>query len=538
MRRPPSPGQLRALLSSGVHKKSRPPPPPPPSSLRPAESSAARSATLVANAASSSAAPPPPSLQRKTPPPPPRPPSSPPSSLEQTLTGIAPPSPSSITAAASEPDAPVDGIDLNWDESDDEPPADTSAKNLELKGPAKDTEPDLTPSDGAQAAAPALPAVSDASAPALAGIFTPTFPPAADDDDDDDDDDDALTRALPSPDPLEAATVPLPSVREIAPPPSRGAVGSQPRPVPSSRLPALPALPALVSSSRRPLEPPVSRSVTGPLPPPSMPAGSAAPLPSFSVPSAPAHAAPASIEPFTVPSQPLLESLLRGPKRTFVLAALGTVVALLALITLLVAIPTGKQGALVITVSGPGNALVRKLSVNLDDATRCSSSPCRIEQLPTGTHFIQVSSPDHEPMATRAVQVEPNGETVLHVELMPLRAPAAESTTVASKAAASPAVDFDADAPAERARTASRSAPAAVAVRSAPAKPQQARLTVNSIPPSSVVIDGQPLGKTPQTKSVAPGSHSIVFIHPTLGRRVQSAQVAPGGNKTVVARFK
>src|SRR6185436_16400948 len=124
--------------------------------------------------------------------------------------------------------------------------------------------------------------------------------------------------------------------------------------------------------------------------------------------------------------------------------------------------------------------------------------------------------------------------TVLHVELMPVRAPVAESST--TKASTTPAVDFDADAPAEHARGASRhvaaaapaAAPAAERRAVAPAKSVLGKLSVNSIPPSSVVIDGQPLGRTPQTKSVAAGSHSVVFIHPTLGRRVQSAQVSAG----------
>jgi hypothetical protein len=272
-----------------------------------------------------------------------------------------------------------------------------------------------------------------------------------------------------------------------------------------------------------------------------MPSAAPVPLPTFAAPSAPSHVAPTSVEPFPSPMRgQLLDSLFRGSKRTFALAALGTVAALALLIAILVALPTGKQGALVITVSGPGNSLVRTLSVNLDDAARCSSSPCRIEKLPTGTHFISVSSPDHEAMATRAVQIEPNGETVLHVELMPLRAPVAESSRPAPKTETAAPVDFDADAHTGRAKTASRAAPAAaVAARpAAAAKPAQGRLTVNSIPPSSVVIDGAPLGRTPQTKTVAPGSHSVVFIHPTLGRRVQSATVPPGGAKTVVARFK
>lgn len=61
-------------------------------------------------------------------------------------------------------------------------------------------------------------------------------------------------------------------------------------------------------------------------------------------------------------------------------------------------------------------------------------------------------------------------------------------------------------------------------------------LTLNSIPASSVLIDGKPLGKTPRTVRTSAGRHSIIFVHPKLGRRSRSVTVKTG--KTVVASVR
>jgi serine/threonine-protein kinase len=63
-------------------------------------------------------------------------------------------------------------------------------------------------------------------------------------------------------------------------------------------------------------------------------------------------------------------------------------------------------------------------------------------------------------------------------------------------------------------------------------------LNLNSIPASNVVVDGRPLGQTPQvSEKLAAGSHSVVFIHPERGRRAQSVVLAPGARRTVAVRF-
>jgi serine/threonine-protein kinase len=68
--------------------------------------------------------------------------------------------------------------------------------------------------------------------------------------------------------------------------------------------------------------------------------------------------------------------------------------------------------------------------------------------------------------------------------------------------------------------------------------PGDATLHINSIPPSNVLLDGKPLGRTPRLGVVTgAGAHVIVFVHPTRGKKTVSVRVAPGQAKTVSARL-
>jgi len=84
-------------------------------------------------------------------------------------------------------------------------------------------------------------------------------------------------------------------------------------------------------------------------------------------------------------------------------------------------------------------------------------------------------------------------------------------------------------APSPRATPAPAPAPAAAA--------GNATLTFVSDPPSNLVLDGKPLGKTPKSASVAPGSHTVLFIHPEFGRKAKSIPVAAGQKATVKVKF-
>jgi serine/threonine-protein kinase len=64
------------------------------------------------------------------------------------------------------------------------------------------------------------------------------------------------------------------------------------------------------------------------------------------------------------------------------------------------------------------------------------------------------------------------------------------------------------------------------------------KLTLLSVPPVVVILDGRPIGKTPKRAlSVSAGTHTAVFVHPTKGRKRQVANVAAGASKTLAVRF-
>jgi hypothetical protein len=91
---------------------------------------------------------------------------------------------------------------------------------------------------------------------------------------------------------------------------------------------------------------------------------------------------------------------------------------------------------------------------------------------------------------------------------------------------------------------ASRVAAAApAAIKSPPAeKPSadagKAKLNLNSIPVSNVILDGRPLGPTPKAGiAVSPGSHNVIFVHAEHGRKAKSVTVEAGKTATVSVRF-
>jgi serine/threonine-protein kinase len=66
----------------------------------------------------------------------------------------------------------------------------------------------------------------------------------------------------------------------------------------------------------------------------------------------------------------------------------------------------------------------------------------------------------------------------------------------------------------------------------------KATLSLTSDPPSNVLLDGKPIGSTPKVGlSVSPGTHTVLFVHPTLGRARAAAKLAPGQKKTLRAKF-
>jgi serine/threonine-protein kinase len=63
-------------------------------------------------------------------------------------------------------------------------------------------------------------------------------------------------------------------------------------------------------------------------------------------------------------------------------------------------------------------------------------------------------------------------------------------------------------------------------------------LNLNSIPPSTCIVDGKTIGLTPRSSvPVSPGSHAIVFLHPELGRKAVNVTLSAGETKSAAVRF-
>jgi serine/threonine-protein kinase len=100
--------------------------------------------------------------------------------------------------------------------------------------------------------------------------------------------------------------------------------------------------------------------------------------------------------------------------RAVLYLAIAAVVALIAVVAVLL-IP--KTGALVVTVAGPGNKPVDALQIYVDDQKRCEQSPCKVADLPKGSHFIRVTAAGYQPTAAQAVKIVPGEETPFNVPL-------------------------------------------------------------------------------------------------------------------------
>lgn len=62
-------------------------------------------------------------------------------------------------------------------------------------------------------------------------------------------------------------------------------------------------------------------------------------------------------------------------------------------------------------------------------------------------------------------------------------------------------------------------------------------ISINSIPVSSVLVDGKPAGQTPTRVTVSAGAHSVTFIHKEKGRKTVGVQVPAGGNANATVRL-
>lgn len=111
----------------------------------------------------------------------------------------------------------------------------------------------------------------------------------------------------------------------------------------------------------------------------------------------------------------------------------------------------------------------------------------------------------------------------------------AQPATPATKPAGFLKAEKPAEEPATKPEPAAKKEPAAAAGGSG-----EAFLNINSLPASTVVLDGKPLGATPRLKvQVSPGSHTILFINSELSlKKSITVQVGAGETKAAFAKLR
>jgi hypothetical protein len=411
--------------------------------------------------------------------------------------------------------------------------------------------------------------LSDIEIPAQATRTTPflrLLPPVSDDEEQ------TTTFVLPTPAP--SVTLPLPfqppravvpsvTLPPVTPPPRRiptplppppqfpspsvSSFGSTLPPVPRPPRPAtLPPPPSIPQSSRPAgvLPPPPS------LPPLSRPPGTLPPPPVIARPS-PLPPPPSSQPPivderpqppeYTVKEETLSEPSIRKPVRVeppvVIVPPRGeitrlepvtgmrhtrsykrreTMEALMAALGVVVLVAAGATFALLLRDSQSSPQSSRTATPTMMPTAPAMISP-PVQQAPTANLPLYAPPPAAPPIAAYESQVT-------NAESLPL-----ESAPIA----AAPPVYGGGQQPSAPPRTRSYAS-----TPSAPAAGGQGTLSFNSLPISSVVLDGRPIGNTPLTGvRVSAGPHTVLFVHPDGGRAVRRVTVAAGGTQSVGVRF-
>jgi hypothetical protein len=160
--------------------------------------------------------------------------------------------------------------------------------------------------------------------------------------------------------------------------------------------------------------------------------------------------------------------------------------------------------------------------------------PARVEVTPSESYRVRAQRPGYRDYSAEISFDEAELEKVVQVEFAPVaaaslplvqRSPSAPLLPPAAAQLAKPNQDSGGE-------TLVRVKPGAGA-----ALDGSASLSVNSIPISTVIVDGRPQGLTPKVLSVTPGVHSVVFLHPSLGRRSLGVDVSAGTTAVAAVRF-
>ncbi|MCA9643322.1 MAG: hypothetical protein H6718_36610 [Polyangiaceae bacterium] len=395
---------------------------------------------------------------------------------------------------------------------------------------------------------------------------------------------------IPAP-PTSAVPAP-PSARISAPPPppSKAAViaqaeylednGDDATPVrapvdgtPTVKLPDVAIVRAMTSSASAPpsarpvahVPPPASaRSESSMVPPPSVQSQHVAEIPQVaSVPRDMLHSAP----PTSMSQPPPPPQQAKGGASKLLVAAAAVLVLAVGGLAAKQAGVAGfgaKDGTLLASVAGPGGSAIDKFELFVDGSKRCEASPCKVDGLTEGEHFLKVMAPGYESSAAISISVKGGATTDQRVDLVPSKdgatAVKADSPAEKPKDEALSLEDLGKKKPAEETKADDDKAPSSssgaakaptgskvAAKEDAPAKDKEeakdsaaasdkGMINISSIPPVNVVVDGKPIGMAPKTVRVAAGSHTIVFIG-AEGRQVRSVNVKGGGSTSVAVKF-
>lgn len=103
------------------------------------------------------------------------------------------------------------------------------------------------------------------------------------------------------------------------------------------------------------------------------------------------------------------------PSRTpLVLAALAAAALLVGLFFVL----KTSDGGLVVTVAGTGGQPLDAVEVLVDGQSRCKASPCKLEEVPAGTHMVRARADGYQETADTAVVVTGGEDAVHNIKLV------------------------------------------------------------------------------------------------------------------------
>jgi hypothetical protein len=78
----------------------------------------------------------------------------------------------------------------------------------------------------------------------------------------------------------------------------------------------------------------------------------------------------------------------------------------------------GSGGGLVITVAGSGGQALDSVEILVDGQVKCSSSPCRLGEIPSGTHMVRARADGYQETADTAVLISGGQDAVHNIKLV------------------------------------------------------------------------------------------------------------------------